>query len=66
MDHLLSTVKELKKKKKNRETGNLKHLYRNELDKAYFAHYAAYSDSKYLPKRTISDKVPKDRPFQIA
>ena len=29
-----------------RETGNLKHLYRNELNKACFAHDAAYSDSK--------------------
>ena len=25
-----------------RETGNLKHFYRNELVKARFAHYAAY------------------------
>ena len=36
------------------ETGNLKHLYKNALDKDYFAHYAAYSDSKDLKKRTIS------------
>ena len=35
------------------ETGNSKHLYRNELDKACFAHVAAYSDSKDLAKRTI-------------
>ena len=28
----------------------------NELDKAYFVHDAAYSDSKDLTKRTISDK----------
>ena len=34
-----------------RETGNLKHLYRNELDKACFAHDPAYSDSKDLAKR---------------
>ena len=47
--------------KKFRETGNLKHLYRNELDKACFAHDAAYSDSKDLAKRTISDKILKDR-----
>ena len=39
------------------ETGNLKHLYINELDKACFAHDAAYSDSKDLVKRTISDKI---------
>ena len=47
--------------KKFRETGTLKHLYRNELDKACFAHDAAYSDGKYLAKRTISDKILKGR-----
>ena len=35
---------------KFRETGNLKHLYRNELDKACFSHDAAYSNSKDLAK----------------
>ena len=39
------------------ETGNLKHLYRNELDKACFAHDAVYFDSKDLTERTISDKI---------
>ena len=34
--------------RKFREIGNLKHLYRNELGKACFAHDAAYSDSKDL------------------
>ena len=34
-----------------RETVNVKHLYRNELDKACFAHDAAYSDSKDLAKK---------------
>ena len=38
---------------KFRETGNLKHLYRNELDKACFTHNAAYSESKDLAKRTV-------------
>ena len=51
---------------KFRETGNLKHLYRNELDKACFAHDAAYSDSKDLAKRTISVKSLKDRAYEIA
>ena len=50
--------------RKFRETGNLKHLYRNELDKAYFAHDAAYSDSKDLAKRIISDKILKDRAYE--
>ena len=52
--------------KKFRETCNLKHLYRNELDKACFAHDAEYSDSKYLAKRTISDKILKYRAYEIA
>ena len=52
--------------KKFRETGNLKHLYRNKFDKACLAHDAAYSDSKDLAERTISDKVLKDRAHEIA
>ena len=52
--------------KKFRETGNLKHLYRTELDKACFAHDAAYSDSKDLAERTISDKILKDRADEIS
>ena len=51
---------------KFRETGNLKDLYKNKLDKACFAHDAAYSDSKDLAKRTISDKILKDRAYEIA
>ena len=51
---------------KYRETSNLKYLYRNELDKACFAHDAAYSDSKDLAKTTISDKVLKYRTYEIA
>ena len=48
------------------ETGDLKHLYRHELDKSCFAHDAAYSDKKDLAKRTISDKILKNRAFEIA
>ena len=51
---------------KFRETGNLKHSYRDELDKACFAYDAAYSDSKDLAKRTVSDKILKDRAYEIA
>ena len=50
---------------KNRETGNLRHLYRKNLEKACIAHDATYSDSKDLGKRTISDKILKDRAFDI-
>ena len=51
---------------KFRETGNLTHLYRNELDKVFFAHNAAYSDNKELVKRTISDKILRDRAYETA
>ena len=52
--------------KKFRETANLKHLYRNELDKACFTHNATYSDSKDLANRTTSDRNLKERPYEIA
>ena len=51
---------------KFRETGKWKHLYRNELGKACYSHNTAYSDSKYLAKRTISRKSLKDRAYEIA
>ena len=49
-----------KRIQKFRETSNLKELYRNKLDKTWFAYGTAYSDSKDLTKRTISDKILKD------
>ena len=42
-----------------------KTLIRNELDKACFAYNAAYSDSKHLATRTISDKILRDRAYEI-
>ena len=56
----------MKELKKFRGASNLKHLYRNESDKACFAHDAAYSDSKWLEKRTISNKILKYRAYEIA
>ena len=41
-------------------------MYRNELDKVCFTHDAAYSESKDLAKRTISDKILKDSAYEIA
>ena len=38
----------------------------NELDKACFTHDAAHSDSKYFTKRTVADKILKNRAFDIA
>ena len=51
---------------KFKETGNTNYIYKNELDKACFAHDAAYSDNKDLTKRTVADKILKDRAFNIA
>ena len=52
--------------KKFKETGDTNYVYKNELDKACFAHDAAYSDGKDLTKRTVADKILKNRAFNIA
>ena len=64
-------TKHCKRIKKFRETDNLKHLYlkhlyRNQLAKTCLAYDAAYSHSKDFAKRTISDKILKDRAYVIA
>ena len=51
---------------KFKKTGDTNYVYKNELDKAYFVHDAAYSDSKDLTKRTVADKILKNRAFDIA
>ena len=63
-DHLLNIKKEFKSLKKP-EIQTI-YIYKNELDKACFAHDAAYSDSKNLTKRTIADKILIDKAFNIA
>ena len=52
--------------KKFKETGDTNYIYKNELNKACFAHDAAYSDSKDLTKRTAADKILRDKAFNIA
>ena len=44
---------------KFRETGDIKYIYRNELDEACFQHDMAYGDFKHLARRIASDKVLK-------
>ena len=51
---------------KFKKTGDTKYIYKNELDKACFAHDAAYSDSKDLTKRTVADKILRNKAFNIA
>ena len=50
---------------KFKETGDTKYIYRNELDKACFQHDMAYGDFKDLARRTASDKVLRDKAFNI-
>ena len=52
--------------KKFKETVDTNCIYKNELDKSCFAHDAAYSDSKDLTKRTVADKILRNRAFNIA
>ena len=47
------------------QTGDTNYIYRNELDKACFVHDTAYSNSRDLAERTQSDKVLKDKAFEI-
>ena len=49
---------------KLKETGDIKDLHWNELDKASFTHDTAYSGSKVLSKRTFLDKFLKYRAYE--
>ena len=64
MDHLLNMNKEFKSLEKL-EIQTI-YIYINELDQACFVHHAAYSDSKDLTKRTVADKILKNKAFDIA
>ena len=47
-------------------TGDTKYIYESELDKACFQHDMAYVDFEDLARRTVSDKVLRDKAFNIA
>ena len=51
---------------KFKETGDVRYIYRNELDKACFQHDAAYTDNKDLLNRTRADKILGDNAYAIA
>ena len=50
---------------KSMQTGDTNYIYRNELDKACFQHDMAYGRSEEVEKRTLSDKVLKDKTSEI-
>ena len=50
---------------KFKETGDSRNMCQNELDKTCFRHDLTYGDFKDLPKRISSDKVFRDKAFNI-
>ena len=50
---------------KFKETGDTSYIHKNELDKACFQHDTAYGDFQDLKRRTASDKVLRDKAFNI-
>ena len=48
------------------QTGNTDYIYKNDLDKICFEHDMALGKYKDLTKRTQSDKVLRDKAFEIA
>ena len=47
------------------KTGDTSYIYKNELDKACFQHDVDYGDFKDLARGTASDKVLRDKAFNI-
>ena len=62
--HLLKRKKEFKNLCK--QEIQIIFIYRNDLDKACFQHDMAYGKYKDLNKRTQSDKVLRNKAFEIA
>ena len=51
---------------KFKEIGDSRCIYQNKLDKACFQYGMAYGDFKDLTRRTASDKILRDKAFNIA
>ena len=51
---------------KFKETGNLRYIYQNELEKACFQYDIAYEDFWDLTRRIAPDKILPDKVFNIA
>ena len=59
-------TKNKERTQKFKEAGDTSHVYKNELDNACFQHDIAYGDFKHLKRRTASDKILRDKVFNIA
>ena len=51
---------------KFKETQDTSYIYKNELDKACFRHDIVYVDFKDLKRRATSDKILRNKVFNIA
>ena len=58
-------AKNKERTQKSKEAGDLRCIYKNELDKTCSQHDMAYGGFKDLARRTASDKVLRDEPFNI-
>ena len=58
-------TKNKEKIQKFKETGNTTYIYKNELDKACFQHNMASGGFKDLAGRTASDKILREKTFDI-
>ena len=63
VDHLETQKERIQKFK---EIGYSRYNYQNKLDKACFQDDMAYADFKDLTRKTASDKVLRDKAFNIA
>ena len=63
MDHLQKNKERIQKFK---ERGDSRYIYQNKLDKACFQHDMGYEDFKGITRRTASDKILRDKAFNIA
>ena len=61
-----SFTKNKERIQKLKKTGDTSYIYKDELDKVCFQHDMAYGDFKDLARRTASDKILKDKAFNIA
>ena len=62
MDHLQTNKERIQKFK---EVKDSQYICQNELEKACFQHDMAHGDFKHLTRRTASDKILRDKAFNI-
>ena len=60
------TKKKKERIQKFKETRDSKNIYKNQIDKICSQHDMAYGDFKDFIKRTPSDKISRDKAFNIA